>query len=157
MCKIEIEEHVGESMKRIPHESENIMTKESYDLPHACDNRIILSSRIIDHSHPIFFGFELWRVLTRTTTNQSHASRHLSRRRGHFIPVRWNFSSRRHLDQYLRSRDWGPRHSTFRDHMRTRPRTPRRLTRARHGDTLGSRESGLCGTSFVPVSSYSIN
>jgi len=60
----------------------------------------------------------------RKASFQSHASRHLPRRRGHFIPVRWNFSSRRHLDQYLRSRDWGPRHSTFRDHMRTRPRTP---------------------------------
>lgn len=28
-----------------------------------------------------------------------------------YIPVRWNFSSRRHLDQYLRSREWRPRHA----------------------------------------------
>lgn len=37
MCKIEIEEHVRESIKRIPHgyESENAqMIKESYDLSH---------------------------------------------------------------------------------------------------------------------------
>lgn len=118
-CKIKIE-----SIKRIlhgcKHREHSNDPRIVYDLSRRRDNRITILGIALRSLAPILFGSE-----PRNAWNgfQSHASRHLSRRRGHFIPVRWNFSSRRHLDQYLRSRDWGPRHSTFRDHMRTRPRT----------------------------------
>lgn len=146
MYKIKIEERIGGSIKPLPHSiiphgyegEKNSNDQRIVRFNSGRDNRIILAS-LIDHSHPIFFGFE---TLTRTKVTHRAIFRDVA---DILFPFGGIF---RHGDTSINICAAGTG-----DHVTRPSATICERGHVRHGSsrvldagTLGSPESGLCGT-----------